>query len=243
MRATFVLWILLGHFLPAIGAVRAEWIGYLTPAREAGATRFETDLYFAGASAAVGSEIELINLDIANSTVAGQALKQYARVAFLPAPAFDPWHDGAGFGSTPGFESQITLDAFAAPAAVTYVVEDAGPFRVGTFRFDYDGIVLQPGETIRLDVSGRDEGADSRTTSMAVRGADQMTRLVDLQFTSPLGSAVAEFPRPTVIPEPPLAVWLAAVVGAAVCGRRRRSRRPGECAAGKSFSGGTPRPS
>ncbi len=224
MRATVLLLILLNHCVLSVAAARAEVVGYLTSAREAGANHFETDLFLFGSADRVGSVIEWINLDIANSTVAGQPLTEYSRVVFGASPAFQPWAAGESFGSgDPGFESQISLDSFA-PSAAPYPIDDTDPFRIGTFRFDYAGIVLQPGETIRLDIAGRDDGTPSQTTSIAVRGTDQVTRLFDLPFESPFGSSVAEFSDPTVIPEPGVAVWLTVVLGVAWCGRRRRSR-------------------
>lgn len=222
MRATVLLVILLSHCVFSRSAAWGEVVGYLTSARGAGGNHFETDFFLFGSADRVGSVIEFINLDIANSTVAGQPLTEYSRVDFQAAPAFQPWAAGESFGSgDSGFRSQISLDSFA-PSAETFLIENTDPFRVGTFRFDYGGIVLAPGETIRLDISGRDDGTQSQTTSIAVRGTDQVTRLFDLPFTSSFGTSVAEFPDTTVIPEPGVGIWLAAVFGAVWFGRRRQ---------------------
>ena len=150
-------------------------------------------------------------------------LADFSRVTFAPAARFDPWDDGSQFGSTPGFESQISIDAFASPAAVNYVIDDEVPFRVGTLRFRVAGIALRSGETVRLDISGRDDGSSSRTTSVAIRGTDGITRLVDPQFNSPLGSAVAQYPPVVAIPEP-ATVCLLVAIGILLGSSRTRRR-------------------
>lgn len=92
---------------------------------------------------------------------------------------------------------------------------------VGTFRFDYAGITLQTGDTITLDIFGRDDGTPGRTTSVAIReSGGSQTQLINPDFTSPLGSFQTTFGI-TAIPEPSSVGMLLFTAGCLFPRRRR----------------------
>lgn len=205
---------------PCHGAIFA----FLTKARDSGSEQFQTDLMFAGSADMVGDDIELVNLDIFNSTVNSVPLSGYSRVRFDAAPVFLPWHDGTQFGDTVGSESVITLDSFATVTALPFTIADTNPFRFGTFTFDYQGLGLQIGDTITLDLLGRDDGTSTRTTSIAVRPSGTTTTLlIDPDFSSLPNAFRSSFTLTTAIPEPSgLAVLVFAAVGLVSWRRSRR---------------------
>ncbi|QEG00944.1 hypothetical protein Mal15_50200 [Stieleria maiorica] len=200
-------------------------VAYLTPSRAVAGEQFESDLMLAGSADAIGDVIELINVDIVQSTINTAALSDYSRVRFDARPQFALWHDGQQFGSgSPGFESQIVLDSFLPSEPIPYEITTTDPFSVGTLTFDFGGLGLQPGDTITLDILGRDDGTATRTTSIAIRasGASETT-LVNPAFSSPNGSEKSVFTIATAIPEPGPIVFLATtLLGAVVCRRSRR---------------------
>ncbi len=180
----------------------------------------------AGTADAIGDVIELINLDIVQSTINAAALTDYSRVRFDARPQFAPWHDGQQFGSgSSGFESQIVLDSYLPDEPIPYEITTTDPFAVGTLTFDYSGLGMQPGDTVTLDIFGRDDGSATRTTSIAVRASgESVTMLVNPEFSSPNGSEKSVF-RITAIPEPGSVAFLAATLwGVSACHRRRRVR-------------------
>jgi hypothetical protein len=201
----------------------ADLVAYLTDAEAAGPQQFETGLYFQGSEEFVGQQIEFINLDIIHSRVGEEPLDQFGRVTFQAAPPLAPWQSQHAFGTLPGFESQLVLDSYAVPEAVPFPVVDTNPFHVGTFRVDYAGLGLQPGQTITLNVSGRDDASGSRTTSVAVaEAAGEPVRLIDPLFSSPRGTDTSVYSVPTAIPEPSAATWLALIAWINIFLRRKR---------------------
>ena len=119
----------------------------------------------------------------------------------------------------------IFLDAFANAPPVPFPVTDTNPFRVGTFTFDYGGLGLQLGDSVTLDIFGRDDGSATRTTALAVRPpGSAMTIQINPDFATPPGSARSVFTI-TVIPERGSPIVLAMIC--VLVGTRRRTRRCG----------------
>ena len=202
----------------------AAMVAFLTDSRAATGERFEADLLLAGKPDMIGDEVELINLDIFNSLVNATPLTDFGRVRFDSEPRFAPWQDGQQFGVTPDFESVIVLDAFASVPVSTYPIVDTNPFLVGTFTFDYSGLGLKEGDTITLDLSGREDGTPTRTTSIAIRAQSTSTTvLCDPDFSSSFGSERSIFRIPTAIPEPNAATILA-LLSLGIFTRRRSKR-------------------
>ncbi|MEL6104977.1 MAG: hypothetical protein AAFU85_03020 [Planctomycetota bacterium] len=207
--------------LASVSSAKAEVIGFLDGVRDIGGERFQSDFFLAGTSARIGDDIELITLDVINSQVAGTALADFTRVTFDASPTFVPWQAAEQFGVTPGFESQILLDAFA-PGAVVFTLADTNPFRVGTLTFDYSNLGLQTGETITLDIVGVSDGSATLTTSVAVRdNPSGVTELLNPNFSTALGSGQIAF-TVSAIPEPSGAVMCLMAFSLGLAGRRRR---------------------
>ncbi|MEO1525857.1 MAG: hypothetical protein AAFX06_10495 [Planctomycetota bacterium] len=205
------------------GIASAEIVGFLDGARAIGGERFESDLFLAATAGRIGDDIELISLDIINSTIEGSPLTDFGRVQFDAAPTFAPWQASEQFGTTPGFESQILLDGFA-PGAVVFTLANTSPFRIGTFTFDYSNLGLQEGDSITLDIVGVSDGTSTLTTSVAVRdNPSGATELINPDFSTPSGSGQVNF-IVTAIPEPgpTMAIFLIAV--ASTLQRRRQAR-------------------
>lgn len=225
-RAQFA--VLVALVVGCASPARAEVIGFLSEPRAEELERFEADLYVVASADLLGNQIEWINLDIANSTVGGVPLSDYSRVVFQPASPFAAWFDGRQFGQSTGFESQVSLDAFAVPSAITYEITDVEPFLIGTFGFNYQGISVGPEHVVRLDVTGRDDGTSSRTSSIGMRSGGGDTAHVDLEFTSAFGAGHVTYPAITVIPEPSgvavLALLVAGMLCFGGCGRRANRR-------------------
>ena len=220
-------------FLAGMQTCPAAVVAFLTTSRAISGERFETDLMFAadprdplipGEPGVIGDQIEWINLDIFNSLVNAAPLTDFGRVRFDSAPRFADWQDGQQFGLTPSFESVVVLDSFASSPVSPFTIVDIDPFIIGTFTFDYSGLGLQPGDKITLDLSGRNDGSSTKTTSIAIRSAStSTTALFDPDFTSSFGSEITVFQIPTAIPEPGAAVVLG-LLSASVLIRRRRRR-------------------
>lgn len=203
------------------GTSQAEIVAFLTEARPAGGERFESDLVMSGTAGMIGDTVELINLDVFFTTVNAAPLTDFTKVRFDAASRFLPWQDDQQFGMTPGFESVVVLDSFATVSAEPFTITDTDPFTIGTLTFDYSSFGLQEGDTIRLDILGRNDGSQTRTTSVAIRpSGSALTTLVDPDFSTPAGSEQSLFTI-TAIPEPGAGMFLAAL-GVAVCARRRR---------------------
>ena len=201
---------------------QAEIVAFLTEARAAGGERFESDLVMSGTAEMIGDTIELINLDVFLTTVNAAPLADFTKVRFDAASRFLPWQDDQQFGMTPGFfESIVVLDSFATGSAEPFTITDTDPFTIGTLTFDYSSFGLQEGDTITLDILGRNDGSQTRTTSVAIRpSGSALTTLVDPDFSTPAGSEQSLFTI-TAIPEPGAGMFLAAL-GVAICARRRR---------------------
>lgn len=209
--------------LASTGNAKAEIIGFLDGVRDVGGERFQSDFFLAGTAGRIGDDIELITLDVINSEINGSALADFSRVRFDASPTFVPWQAGEQFGVTPGFESQILLDAFA-PGAVVFTLADTNPFRIGTFTFDYSNLGLHPGETITLDIVGVSDGSATLTTSVAVRdNPSGATELLNPNFSTGLGSGQVAF-TVSAIPEPTGAMMCLMTTFALGLARRRRRR-------------------
>ena len=217
---------LVASFCVDLRPSRAAIVAYLTESRALPGERFETDLVFSGSLDMIGDVIELINLDVLNSKINALPISDFSRVRFDASARFAPWQDGQQFGTSPGFESQVTLDSFAAPTPTPFPISDTDPFTVGTLTFDYGGLGLQTGDSVTLDIRGRNDGTATRTTSIAIRPlGTSMTMLVNPEFSSPAGTERSTFTIVTAIPEPSLATALSLVCIGAVM--RRRPRRSG----------------
>lgn len=132
---------------------QGDVIGSLGEIRVTGAASFERDLSFRVTGDLVGGELELVNLDIVNSTINGQPLSDFSLVQFNPAPTFVPWQAGQRVG----LESQMSLDAFASVGAVPFPLQSPDAFFAGTFQVDLSPSGLSPGEAMTLNTLGVDD--------------------------------------------------------------------------------------
>jgi hypothetical protein len=211
--------------ISGIAPCDAAIIAYLSESRAISGEKFESDLLMAGTSDGIGDIVEFIDLDVIKSTVNSSQLTDFTKIRFDASPRFAPWQDGQQFGSTPGFESRISLESFGPVGATPYPIVDTNPFQIGTITFDYSGIGLQVGDSITLDLLGVDDGTGIQTTSVAIRPAGSLlTTLVNPDFTSSAGSERNTFTIPTAIPEPGLSAFLSFTFAMFFAGRR--SRRP-----------------
>ena len=201
----------------------AAIIASLSEARAISGEKFESDLVMSGTSDAIGDTIEFIELDVILSTVKSEPLSDFSKVRFDASPRFAPWQGDQQFGSPPGFESRVSLIALPTDGPLPFPITDTNPFRVGTITFDYNGMGLQGGDSITLNIFGRDDGSATRTTSVAIRPAGSSeTTFVNPDFSSPAGSERSTFTVPTAIPEPGLSAFLSFAFATVFVGRRSR---------------------
>lgn len=219
-RLAILVWC--GFLFPA--EADAAVIGYLDGPRAVGATQFETDFFLEVTPDSVGGEIELINLDIINSTINGAAVSDFTRVVFTPSTTFGPWQAGSQFGSAVGFESRVVLDGFAGVGAIPFPLADTNPIRVGQLRFDFAGLGLQSGDSITLDIVGTNDGSGVLTTAVAVREPGAfLTTLENPDFGTASGPGQVTFSI-TAVPEANGVLALALLFFTKRVGRRKKRR-------------------
>lgn len=222
-----------------------ELVAYLTAPKAVSPLGFESDLMIRAMGRSVGQELEFINLDSYFSRIqrfqqAAQRLgtldqgSGYQRVDIKISSRFASWFDGQGFGTRDGFESQVSLDAFAdssSPSPLLLAEEET--LRIATLRVDFGGLDLRSGDSVTLDLLGQTDEVGARTTSFVLRDpTTQTASLVEPVFRRPgentetnEDAAFESTMTIAVVPEPTTLMPLCLGSLFAFVLRRRRSGR------------------
>ncbi|QDV47330.1 hypothetical protein Enr13x_72390 [Stieleria neptunia] len=219
----------------------------------AGEDKFEVDFFIAADSSGlntVGLDLDLVELDIFNSTVNSTALagvaplagdpNAYSRVTLGLTAPFDAWLDGSDqqrFGPVTRSDPARAVWSAFDTGSPRYPMTNSAPFQFGTFTFDYSGLGLGIGDSITLDITGKVDPNDNslRTSSAAVFPIGGDSKVLNfefgtvgessLTFTLTSGSGGGGGGSGGVVPEPGSGLTLLGLVGLSWTTLRRRKPR------------------
>lgn len=177
----------------------AEMVAYLSDARAVSSHQFASDLVFRATADHIGDELEFVEIDLSLSTVSETSLTNFSLVQFDAAFPFSEWQ-ATSFGQNPDSPSRLVMEPFSPPGTDVFSIVDTNPFLIGTLTFDFSSLALSDGDTVRLDITGIDDGTEVRTTAVSLRSAGEST-LLDLTYTDPNGGPTTSYTI-TSIPEP-----------------------------------------
>ena len=222
--------------------------GGLSEFREVSAGVLESDLYMSVSAdlAGVGNELIAIETDVFHSHVIKSGTTTsigVGEITFDAKNEFDDWQDSTSLEVgdldpvPPRIKIVEILDYYSFSFQSTpKILTDTQPFLLGTFRVDYTAFNLGVGDSVTLDITGRNStlGTPSTSATVAEPNFGPSFPLFSLNHSGNVGPGIRTFTLTSggggggggggVIPEPSSGLMFLMFGGLAASHRRRRNR-------------------